>query len=358
MGIKDLFKFIKKEHSDCYNTYNINEYLKYFLKKNKRVPRVSIDCDYWLMKTASFMNLQAAQKYKKEIIDAIFAEEDFFESSIFKKEFYEILKNEFVLFLGKILSNNIEIVLVFDGSFRKEKLSEIESRREAKAKRKEKEIEKRDQLIDEPSNLNENFNAWLKIKCQDVRLTKQIKKDLKKFLKEDLQIPVINAIHDGEKMCACLCREGLCDIVLSGDSDSVALLAPLVCPDIDFKGKTIDIINVKKLIKQIAEQNDLSKKKARKFFLDFCIMCGCDFNTNIKGIGPVKSLKLLKQHKKIENVPLDTECLNYETCRELFSYEDTQLQEEDVYMDIEISYEYIKDYFKESNRRPYFYRLT
>ncbi len=29
-------------------------------------------------------------------------------------------------------------------------------------------------------------------------------------------------------------------------------------------------------------------------FIDFCILCGCDYASNIKGIGPVRALQLLQ----------------------------------------------------------------
>ena len=47
-------------------------------------------------------------------------------------------------------------------------------------------------------------------------------------------------------------------------------------------------------------------------------MCGCDYNENIFRVGPAKAFKLLLKHGNIENVPLDTTCLNYKFCREQF----------------------------------------
>ena len=29
-------------------------------------------------------------------------------------------------------------------------------------------------------------------------------------------------------------------------------------------------------------------------FIDFCILCGCDYTAKIGGIGPVKALKMIK----------------------------------------------------------------
>lgn len=37
-------------------------------------------------------------------------------------------------------------------------------------------------------------------------------------------------------------------------------------------------------------------------FVDLCILCGCDYCSNIKGIGPKTALKLIRQYKTLEGV--------------------------------------------------------
>lgn len=37
-------------------------------------------------------------------------------------------------------------------------------------------------------------------------------------------------------------------------------------------------------------------------FIDLCILCGCDYTTNIQGIGPVKAFKYIQDEGTIENV--------------------------------------------------------
>ena len=37
-------------------------------------------------------------------------------------------------------------------------------------------------------------------------------------------------------------------------------------------------------------------------FIDLCIMCGCDYANNIRGIGAVRALSLIKQHGSVEAV--------------------------------------------------------
>lgn len=37
-------------------------------------------------------------------------------------------------------------------------------------------------------------------------------------------------------------------------------------------------------------------------FIDLCILCGCDYTTNIPGIGPIKAFKYVEECKTIEEV--------------------------------------------------------
>ena len=35
-------------------------------------------------------------------------------------------------------------------------------------------------------------------------------------------------------------------------------------------------------------------------FIDVCIMCGCDYVNNIRGIGPVRALQMIQKHGSVE----------------------------------------------------------
>lgn len=37
-------------------------------------------------------------------------------------------------------------------------------------------------------------------------------------------------------------------------------------------------------------------------FIDLCILCGCDYTTNIPGIGPIKAFKYVQEQKSIESI--------------------------------------------------------
>jgi 5'-3' exonuclease len=53
-------------------------------------------------------------------------------------------------------------------------------------------------------------------------------------------------------------------------------------------------------------------------FIDLCIMAGCDYNNNIPNIGIAKAFQMLTSCSSLDNITIDTSCLHYHECRELF----------------------------------------
>lgn len=43
----------------------------------------------------------------------------------------------------------------------------------------------------------------------------------------------------------------------------------------------------------------LDSKLTMEQFIDFCILCGCDYTSRISNIGPVRAYKLLQEHNDI-----------------------------------------------------------
>ena len=50
--------------------------------------------------------------------------------------------------------------------------------------------------------------------------------------------------------------------------------------------------------KCVLETLNLSQEE----FVDLCILCGCDYTTNIQGMGPMTAYKYLSENKNIEGV--------------------------------------------------------
>jgi 5'-3' exonuclease len=62
---------------------------------------------------------------------------------------------------------------------------------------------------------------------------------------------------------------------------------------------------------------------SRESFLDFCILCGTDYNESLKGVGPVGAFKAIQTHHSIpaflKTVQVDSALLQFETCRSIFT---------------------------------------
>ena len=134
-----------------------------------------------------------------------------------------------------------------------------------------------------------------------------------KELLQLLSIPFFNADIEAETTCSDLCKQGKVDFVLSEDSDVLAYGAPMFVSKINTSNATATVV----YYKEVLEALDFTEDQ----FLDFCIMCGTDYNTNIRLIGPKKAFKLIREHKSIEAIAatgIDVSVLKHKRGRELF----------------------------------------
>ena len=158
-------------------------------------------------------------------------------------------------------------------------------------------------------------NSMLSIRSEDYLLTKE--------LLEILDVPYFQAVGEAEATCAALARYKWVHGVMSEDTDVLAYGAPVFLHRMNFMTKSVIEIRYHELIHGL--------RMTTSQFLDFCIMCGTDYNKNIVKIGPEKSYRLLQKYESLENIEkscphLDLSILLYERVRELFHLE---LQEKD-----------------------------
>jgi len=126
-------------------------------------------------------------------------------------------------------------------------------------------------------------------------------------------IPHFISPTEAESMCASMYKEGKVDAVISNDSDICAHAVGKFLYDINALTETCVEISYQDILSSLEMTSEQ--------FLDFCIMCGCDYNDNIDKIGPMNAYKLLKEFNCIENLPskYDTSVLNHVRSRELFN---------------------------------------
>jgi len=127
-----------------------------------------------------------------------------------------------------------------------------------------------------------------------------------------LGVPWLKAYGEAEALCASLAYHGYVDGVLSRDTDSLVYGTPLFVCEFKQDAMTWTTLDV------VLDSLDLNMKQ----FIDLCIMCGCDYNTNIPKIGALTAFKKISQYGSIEEYEraegVDTTCLRYKRCREIF----------------------------------------
>jgi len=184
------------------------------------------------------------------------------------------------------LSLNIELVFVFDGK-------PPDLKQECINERKKKVQDAKEKMISCDDNDKKN-----ELEKSTLRLTKDMIDNVKKLL----NLMGVSYIHmdvgEGEAIAAELCRIGYVDYVLTEDMDTLVYGCPNLirsCLDKSLKRQDIiSIINYEKMIEGFSMTDEQ--------FIKFCILCGCDYCSNIPKVGNTTALKLIKQYNTIEEI--------------------------------------------------------
>lgn len=284
MGIKDLSKIIKKYAPDSIKTVPISNY-KYKV--------LTIDASIYLYQ----------YKYRE-------------------KNFINGILNQSLI----LLKNNITPFYIFDGKPPKEKKDTLKGRSD----RKKENQTKIDDLNSSLMNVNtiqeieDIQNEIKKIKRNMIYVRSQDKKDCMTLLKT-LGIPHMVANGEAEILCSRICEQKLAFGCVSEDSDILPNGSPFLIRDFRLHQKYVQEYNKEELLDTLNITHEQ--------FVDFCIMCGCDYVDRIKGIGPVNALKLIRKYKNIETIlenisnqkkykiPEDYD-MKYKEARQLFTEND------------------------------------
>jgi flap endonuclease-1 len=109
-------------------------------------------------------------------------------------------------------------------------------------------------------------------------------------LLKDLGITFFESYGEAEEFCAFLQKKGVVEYILTEDTDSLVF------------GGTNVIFQTKNQFEIIILETILNSLEINYFeFIDFCILCGCDYTSKIPKIGPVTALRIIKEHRTIEN---------------------------------------------------------
>jgi flap endonuclease-1 len=215
--------------------------------------------------------------------------------------------------INKYQNYDIKLIFVFDGSPPEAKFGVLRERREKKEKLKErvdllnKKVDP--EFIDSDSEEPEHEGPSLVQRLERTLRTvnRQHSTDLMELL-NSLGIPFFACPTEAEKGCVFLQKYGYADHILTEDTDSLT-----------FGGSSIIFGNSICSLKTVLQEMELSMEQ----FVDLCILCGCDYTTKIRGIGPVNALKLIKKHGLIDNFPeIPPPDFNYTLARKLFKVDE------------------------------------
>lgn len=313
MGIKQLHSLLKKYAPNCYQTKHLSEY---------SYKKVAIDISLYL--------------YKYKYISG------------------DKWITSFISLINSLRKWDIHCIFIYDGKSPIEKLEEQKRRKDSRQKQSEKIKELERQILDFEKEgiigslieelcekkVSSLFRKQV-IKNYDIDLAKNkletLKSSMINITQEDIKltqdlfdvmkIPYHQAPYEAENFCSHLCIYEKVDYVLSEDTDVLAYQTPLFLTKIDTLSETVVEISYDSIL----EETGMTSQT----FTDLCIMCECDYNSNIYLIGPEKSYTLLKNYKTIENVldylktlknkdgspRYDDQMflpLKYERCREMF----------------------------------------
>jgi len=215
---------------------------------------------------------------------------------------------------ANLIEAGIKLVYVFDGKPSPLKLTTIEGRSNIRSR-----------AADEwKKALEEGDIEKARTKAmQSSKLTSEMVDESKQLL-DMLGVPFVQALSEGEAQASCMAKKGDAYAVGSQDFDVLLFNAPVLIRNLTVTGRRkLPRKNVYVNIEpeEIRTENVLKKLGITiEQLVDIGILVGTDFNEGIKGIGPKTALKLIKEHKNLENVlkNINKEIRDYDEVRRIF----------------------------------------
>ena len=224
-------------------------------------------------------------------------------------------------FLNKCLRyirSGIIPVFILDGKPPPEKKNILNKRlkQRNKVELKIKELKKLllTETYNEENNKSEIIAKIKKLNKQTISVTKEHHAESKELL-QSLGFTVINSIGEAEELCALLQKENIVDFTYSDDTDVFVLGCKKVLRS-NTKMNTFFEINLDCILNGFGLNIDE--------FIDLCILCGCDYCSNIPRLTHDNAYKLIKKFKTIENIIEEVQKTNEYEIPENFKYQNAR----------------------------------
>ena len=268
MGIKDLTSFLKEHAPDSITKTSLSEF------SNKKV---AIDISIFMYKF----------KYKNKNIIEKFLEQ-----------------------IYRLAMNNITPVYIFDGIPPKEKMDTINQRKEKfyenidKLKELQSELETTENM-DIDANIKNVKMASLKININSIndkliRITKEDISKIKYFF-DLFNIKYIQADGEADLLCSKLNKLGIVNMVMSEDMDILTSGASILLRDFLVSNNKITKIDLQTILQKL--------NFTYEQWVDFCILCGCDYLKRIPGVGPKCAFKKISL-KNVDSISVIDDIIN------------------------------------------------
>ena len=308
MGIKDLSKFLKKNAPRGIRMVNISEYAG---------KRAAIDISTYIYRAL----------YNSDNDD------------------YPHLVYMFNQ-VTMLISAGVIPVYVFDGKPPDEKNGVLKTRRDKKKAletrisnlrdeilRKESRLAVRGELFgdevhgelssDESLGLGDEKAEIRQLSKSLIHVTEEHIIQIKELL-TSLGVMYIQGNGEAESICANMYKLGLVDLCITEDTDILPFGGGIALRAMNNNGKSVMEYNLSVILDEL----DLTYKQ----FVEFCILCGCDYTCTITQVGPATAYKFIKQYgsirklikreikmKKVSKYSVPDE-FDYKTARRLFTH--------------------------------------
>ena len=272
----------------------------------------------------AFLKERAPSAIKEVLLSNFNGKKCAIDASIFMYKF--LYKNPrflegFFQQISRLRSNGITPIYIFDGIPDKAKFETIQNRKEKKIDYKNR-IESIESKLSDKSCVEDKKQLSIdlaKLKKKLIHVTKEHIESLK-YLLDIMNIKWIHPECEADVICGKLLQNGVVDIVMSDDMDLLVSGSDILLRDFHISTNKIVEYRVEKILSDL----ELTKDQ----WIDFCILCGCDYVCRIPGVGPKNAFKLIKLYGSIDKI-IENLCgenkkyklpnnYDYERARDLF----------------------------------------
>ena len=194
-----------------------------------------------------------------------------------------------------LLNEGIKLIYVFDGKAPELKYGTQEKRLESKNEAREKY---------EQAKQEEDIESMGRYARQITHLTKNMVEESKELLNA-MGIAVVQAPGEGEAQASYICKNGDAYATASQDYDCLVFDTPKLIQNLTLAKKRKTASGYIEIKPQLIEPKEVLKELEinKEQLTCIAILCGTDYNPGgVKGIGPKKALKLVKEKKTKEKI--------------------------------------------------------